>query len=78
MFNLTLRNEIYQQGFTQAKVCREVTVRPEHLSMAIKGRYLLRPDERQKIAQFLGRDECYLFPVECHLEKVGDKLQGAA
>jgi transcriptional regulator with XRE-family HTH domain len=78
MLNLKLRNEIYQQGFSQAEVCRKAEVRPEYLSMAIKGRCLLKPDERQRISKFLGRAECELFPVECHLEKVADKIQGAA
>jgi len=77
MVNLILRNEIFEQGFTQAEVCRQANVRPEYVSMHMKGRYLLRPDERKRIAKVLKKPGSVLFPVETYLEEVGYELINA-
>jgi len=74
MKNLRLRAAIWELNFTQKQVAEGTGIPPEHLSMSVNGKYLLSPDQRHKVAEFLGRSEGELFPVETHLDTVAHEL----
>ena len=59
--NSKLKIAILEAGIDQRTVAKETGIHEAHISMAIHGRYLLDPIQKEEIAKSLRRDKKELF-----------------
>ena len=59
--NSKLKLAIFEQDISQAELAQKTGIAESVLSMAINGRYNLKPEQKENIAETIGRDVSEIF-----------------